>query len=64
MATNFPASLDTLTNPSATDTEAAGSPIVKVARFTSSGSWTVPASVTGSRAGASGYVWIEYQQEA
>jgi hypothetical protein len=95
MATNFPASLDTLTNPTSSDSlsspshsaqhanvndavealqvkvgidssadtsshdyligdllsriatlEAAGSPIVKVAAFTSSGSWTVPAGVT------------------
>ena len=90
MASNFPSSLDTFTNPSATDVmdsvsvphatqhsdlndavealqakvgidssavtssleyriaqlEAAGSPIVKVARFTSSGTWTVPSGVT------------------
>jgi hypothetical protein len=95
MATNFPASLDTLTNPTSSDSlnspshsaqhanvndavealqvkvgidssadtsshdyligdllsriatlEAAGSPIVKVAAFTSSGTWTVPAGVT------------------
>ena len=88
MATNFPASLDSLTNPTSSDSlnspshsaqhanvndavealqlkvgidssadtssleyriaqlEAAGSPIVKVAAFTSSGTWTVPAGVT------------------
>jgi hypothetical protein len=88
MATNFPTSLDSLTNPTSSDSlnspshsaqhanvndavealqakvgvdssavtssleyriaqlEAAGSPIVKVAAFTSSGSWTVPAGVT------------------
>ena len=95
MATNFPASLDTLTNPTSSDSlsspshsaqhanvndavealqvkvgvdssadtsshdyligdllsriatlEAAGSPIVKVEAFTSSGTWTVPAGVT------------------
>lgn len=88
MATNFPTSLDTLTNPTSSDSlnspshsaqhanvndavealqvkvgvdssadtssleyriaqlEAAGSPIVKVEAFTSSGSWTVPAGVT------------------
>lgn len=90
MASNFPSSLDTFTNPSSTDAmdsvsvphatqhsdlndavealqvkvgvdssadtssleyriaqlEAAGSPIVKVAAFTSSGTWTVPAGVT------------------
>jgi len=88
VATNFPASLDSLTNPTSSDSlnspshsaqhanvndavealqlkvgidssadtssleyriaqlEAAGSPIVKVAAFTSSGTWTVPAGVT------------------
>ena len=88
MATNFPTSLDSLTNPTSSDSlnspshsaqhanvndavealqvkvgidssadtssleyriaqlEAAGSPIVKVAAFTSSGTWTVPAGVT------------------
>ena len=88
MATNFPTSLDSLTNPTSSDSlnspshsgqhanandaiealqvkvgidssadtssleyriaqlEAAGSPIVKVARFTASGTWTVPAGVT------------------
>ena len=88
MATNFPTSLDTLTNPTSSDSlnspshsaqhanvndavealqvkvginssadtssleyriaqlEAAGSPIVKVAAFTSSGTWTVPSGVT------------------
>ena len=88
MATNFPTSLDTLTNPTSSDSlnspshsaqhanvndavealqakvgidssadtssleyriaqlEAAGSPIVKVEAFTSSGTWTVPAGVT------------------
>jgi hypothetical protein len=88
VATNFPTSLDTLTNPTSSDSlnspshsaqhanvndavealqvkvgidssadtssleyriaqlEAAGSPIVKVAAFTSSGTWTVPSGVT------------------
>lgn len=88
MATNFPTSLDSLTNPTSSDSlnspshsaqhanvndavealqakvgidssavtssleyriaqlEAAGSPIVKVEAFTSSGSWTVPTGVT------------------
>ena len=88
MATSFPSSLDSFTNPVSSDTlsspshagqhtdlndavaalqskvgidssadtssleyriaqlEAAGSPIVKVAAFTSSGTWTVPAGVT------------------
>ena len=88
MATSFPSSLDSFTNPLSSDTlsspshsaqhadandaiealqvkvgvdssadtssleyriaqlEAAGSPIVKVAAFTSSGTWTVPAGVT------------------
>ena len=88
MATNFPTSLDTLTNPTSSDSlnspshsaqhanvndavealqvkvginssadtssleyriaqlEAAGSPMKKVAAFTSSGTWTVPSGVT------------------
>ena len=103
MATNFPTSLDSLTNPTSSDSlnspshsaqhanvndavealqakvgvdssavtssleyriaqlEAAGSPIVKVARFTASGSWTVPTGVTYAVAhilGGGGHVRI------